>query len=122
MEVPDDHADKGQLGDRKREGYAELSRLLEQAIRCLESTDLHSANEALKRAGAEAASLRNDAGPPELAGSGTPEAQNAFADAGPVLGGRGDAASGSTGTSAGSDVPMRHLGDSRNVTKMDDRG
>ena len=122
MEERNDQVDIGPLGDRKREGYAELGRLLEQAIQCLESTDLHSANEALKRASAEAASLRDDAGSPELAGSSTPEAQNAFADADPVLGGRGNAASGSTGTSAGSDVPMRHLGDSRNVTKMDDRG
>ena len=122
MEERNDHADKGPAGDRKHEGYAELDRLLKQAIRCLESTDLHSANEALKRAGAEAASLRDDAGSPELAGSSTPEAQNVFADADPVLGARGNAASGSTGTSAGSDVPMRHPGDSRNVTKMDDRG
>ncbi len=109
------------MEDRKCEGYAKLDRLLKQAIRCLESTDLRGANEVLKRAGAEAASLRDDAGSPELAGSSTPEAQNAFADAGPVLGGRGDAASGSTGASAGSDVSMRHLGDSRNVTKLDDR-
>ena len=118
MEERNDQADKGLPDDRKREGYAELDRLLKQAMRCLEGTDLHGANEALKRAGAEAASLRNDAGSPDLAGSSTPEAQNAFADAGPVLGGRGDAASGSTGASAGSGVPMRHPGDSRNVTEI----
>ena len=121
MEERNDQVDNGPLDDRKHEGYAKLERLLKQAIRCLESTDLHSANEALKRASAEAASLRDDAGSPELAGSSTPEAQNAFADAGPVLG-DGNAASGSTGTSAGSDVPMRHPGDSRNVTMLDDRG
>ena len=118
MEERNDQADKGPPGDRKCEGYEELGRLLEQAIRCLESTDLHGANDALKRAGAEAASLRGDSGSPELAGSSTPEAQNAFADADPVLGGRGNAASGSTGTSAGSGVPMRHPGDSRNVTEI----
>jgi hypothetical protein len=122
MEERNDQVDKGPAGDRKREGYAELDRLLKQAIRCLEGTDLRGANEALKRAGAEAASLRDDAGSPELAGSSTPEAQNTFADAGPVLGGRGGAASGSTGTSAGSGVPMRLPGDSRSLTKLDDRG
>ena len=122
MEERNDQVDKGLAGNRKPEGYAELDRLLKQAIRCLEGTDLRGANEALKRAGAEAASLRDDTGSPELAGSSTPEAQNAFADADPVLGGRGDAASGSTGTSAGSGVPMRHPGDSRNATKLDDRG
>jgi len=86
MDERNDHVDTGPLGDRKPEDYAELDRLLKQAIRCLESTDLDGANEALKRAGTEAASLRDDAGSPELAGSSTPEAQNTFADAGPVLG------------------------------------
>ena len=122
MEERTDQTDKGPLDDRKREGYAELDRLLKQAIRCLESTDLRGANEALKRVGAKAASLRNDTGSPELAGSSTPEAQNAFADADPVPGGRGDAASGNTGTSAGLSVPMRLPGDSRSLTKLDDRG
>jgi hypothetical protein len=118
MEERNDQADKGPPGDRKREAYAELNRLLKQAIRCLESTDLHGANKALKRAGAAAASLRDDTGSPELAGTSTPEAQNAFADADPVLGGRGDAASGSTGTTAGSGVPMRHAGGSQNVPEV----
>ena len=60
MEERNDQADKGPLGDRKREGYAELDRLLKQAIRCLESRDLRGANETLKRVGAEAACLRDD--------------------------------------------------------------
>ena len=86
MEERNDQVDKGPAGDRKPEGYAELDRLLKQAIRCLEGTDLRGANEALKRAGAEAASLRDDTGSPELAGPNIPEAQNAFADADPVPG------------------------------------
>ena len=38
-------------------GPTELGRLLDEAIRCLESTDLPGANAALKRAYIEAASL-----------------------------------------------------------------
>lgn len=37
-------------------GPTELGRLLEEALRCLESTDLYGANAAVKRAHAEAAS------------------------------------------------------------------
>jgi hypothetical protein len=40
----------------------ELGRLIEEAIRCLEGTDLRSANAALEKACTEAASPRKDAG------------------------------------------------------------
>ena len=39
-----------------------LGRPLEEALRCLEGTDLHGANAALERARTEAASPRKDAG------------------------------------------------------------
>lgn len=53
----------------RTESRAELDRLLEEAIRLLESTDLRGANEALKKASVEAASLREANLTPEFAGS-----------------------------------------------------
>ena len=47
----------------------ELERLLKEAIRLLESTDLRGANEALKKASVEAASLREADPTPGFAGS-----------------------------------------------------
>lgn len=58
-----------------REGRAELDRLLEEAIQHLESMDLHGANEALKKAAIEAASLRKADPMLEFAGSSPSEAR-----------------------------------------------
>jgi hypothetical protein len=98
----------------ERESHAELEQLLKQAIQCLESMDLRGANEAPKQASARATFPRDDIGPTELADSRTPEARNAFAVTGPVLEGRGDIASGSTGPRAGSNYPYTPVNVRRN--------
>lgn len=52
------------------DGPAEMGRLFEEALRCLESTDLSGANAALKKAYAEAAFSRNAAEPTGYVGAG----------------------------------------------------
>lgn len=47
---------------RETDGPTELGRHLEEALRCLESTDLYGANAALKKVHDEAALARDTAG------------------------------------------------------------
>lgn len=83
------------ITEREREGHAELARLLEQAIRCLESMDLCGANEALRKASVEPASSQDDARSTEYAG---------------------------TGPSAGSEAPVRHTETRGTQPRLGNRG
>lgn len=70
-----------------RECREELERLLGQAIRYLERADLHGANEALKRANAVAATLDDNALPPELKTTTSSKTKGVAADDGATSGG-----------------------------------